>query len=187
MPQLATSYGGNWQFLTVLGLTATWIVFALSLIPSKLAANLRASLQEVVIPVELLISFLWYSLTLFFPQLMLPPSLLQNRNTIFLLPPKFDLSIHFLPALVLLLSPPPPSDSARSNPWLSAAALTVAYTAWMEKCASVNGWFPYPFLDLMSLSQRCLMYVGCALVTGAFGELAAWARASGKWRVKQVE
>ena len=50
---------------------------------------------------------------------------------------------------------------------LGATALSLsvgsAYSLWIEHCATINGQFPYPFLNLMNVSQRVEMYTGSTI------------------------
>ncbi|GAA6027848.1 hypothetical protein JCM8097_001746 [Rhodosporidiobolus ruineniae] len=154
------SFGGRWQFLTILSLGASWLVFASALLydlyPLPLFARIKTSVGVLAVPVEGLVGLLYWSLTLY------DPTLLNPNSAEFQLPFLVDVSIHGLPAVYLWLdflafSPPFPK---RVRPNLLATTATAAYVLWMEKCARENGGqFPYPMLNNMSPLPRSLFYL----------------------------
>ncbi|BGP14265.1 hypothetical protein JCM10213_005843 [Rhodosporidiobolus nylandii] len=158
---MESSFGGRWQFLTILSLGASWLVFLLSLLydlyPSAPVARAKQSIAVLAVPVEALVGLLYWTMTIYDPSLLNP----QNGAEEFRLPLVVDVSIHGLPALYLLLdfllfSPPFP---ARVRPNLLATVATAAYTVWMELCGKKNGRFPYPFLDGLPPLFRSLFYL----------------------------
>ncbi|GAA5892987.1 hypothetical protein JCM6882_006910 [Rhodosporidiobolus microsporus] len=153
------SYGGRWQYLTILSLAASHLTFLFSLLydlyPLGLFARAKLSLAVLAVPVEGLVGLLYWSITLY------DPTLLNPNDAEFQLPFWVDVSIHGLPALYLwldflLFSPPFPK---RVRPNLLACTATAAYCLWMERCASKNGFFPYPMLNDMSPLPRSLFYL----------------------------
>ncbi|GAA5838417.1 hypothetical protein JCM11251_004930 [Rhodosporidiobolus azoricus] len=169
------SYGGRWQFLTILSasidlssslpvnlipsLAVSLLVFLFSLlydlVPLPLFAQCKTSLAVLAVPVEGLVGLLYWGLTLY------DPTLLNPNGAEFQLPFWVDVSIHGLPAVYLwldflLFSPPFPK---RIRPNLLATTATAAYCVWMEVCAKRNGWYPYPMLNTMSPLPRLLFYL----------------------------
>ncbi|GAA5859325.1 hypothetical protein JCM8547_001985 [Rhodosporidiobolus lusitaniae] len=167
---MAQSFGGRWQFLTILSLAASWLTFAFSLLydllPLPLFARLKTSFAVLAVPVEGFVAAGYWGLTLYDPSLLNPPS------AEFRLPLGVDMSIHGLPALYLwldflLFSPRFPS---RVRPLSLALIVTLAYSLWMELCASKNGAFPYPMFDALELKYRLGVYVvSVPLVVGLYG------------------
>ncbi|GAA6018816.1 hypothetical protein JCM10207_000250 [Rhodosporidiobolus poonsookiae] len=152
-------YAGHWQFLTILSLAASWLVFAFALLydiaPLGIFARLKTSVAVLAVPAEGLVGLLYWALTLY------DPALLNPDNAEFRLPFAVDMSMHGLPAVYLwvdflLFSPPFPK---RVRPILLATGATAAYSVWMEHCASINKHFPYPMLDGMAPLSRSLFYL----------------------------
>lgn len=135
---------------------------------------------------------------LFAPGLMFPvdpdidqaaePFSSQVSDGLFRIPLWMDLSLHAVPAIVLLIGiflPFRTKDPLsaifldfffiekrfqRPMSTIGATALAIsfgsAYSLWVEHAASVNGRFPYPFMNLMNPFWRTVMYV-----TSTFGAL----------------
>jgi hypothetical protein len=40
-----------------------------------------------------------------------------------------------------------------------AGSFGLVYSAWIEHASAINGKFPYPFLNVMSIEQRIIFYV----------------------------
>jgi hypothetical protein len=89
-----------------------------------------------------------------------------------------DLSMHLLPAVALIIGMYP----LIPNPWnwlldffvleekfrppasttgaaLLAGSFGLVYSAWIEHASAINGKFPYPFLNVMSIEQRVVFYI----------------------------
>ncbi|EJT46392.1 hypothetical protein A1Q1_05039 [Trichosporon asahii var. asahii CBS 2479] len=62
-----------------------------------------------------------------------------------------------------------PPTSTRGA-FLTALGVATAYATWVERCAALNGKFPYPFLTVASFEDRCKIYVGA----GVFALLVFW-------------
>ncbi len=60
-------------------------------------------------------------------------------------------------------------------PWTESSILTsasssaFAHSLWAEKCAKMNGHYPYPLLDILSTVQRIALYVGSGVVACLVG------------------
>lgn len=62
-----------------------------------------------------------------------------------------------------------PPTSTRGA-FLTALGVATAYATWVERCAALNGKFPYPFLTVASFEDRCKIYAGA----GVFALLVFW-------------
>ncbi|WVR05049.1 hypothetical protein IAU60_002061 [Kwoniella sp. DSM 27419] len=177
-------YGGFFQYLTILGLFGTIIGMVLSGICDYLPAvqgikSVKRVFLLFALPVEIVISSIYWSIILIAPQLMLPPRPdLQSApepasaeavgDGLFRIPLWMDMSMHLLPAVALILDffilekkfhPP----SSTIGALLLAASFGAGYSIWIEHCATINGAFPYPFLNIMDLPGRVATYVGSTL------------------------
>jgi hypothetical protein len=93
-------YGRQWSFLTVLALAVSTLTFATALakdlFPSyRILDRIKTSLSIVIVPVEGLVSVLYWTMQFIDPSLLTPP------GQIFVIPLFLDLSIHAAPALFL--------------------------------------------------------------------------------------
>ncbi|CEH11875.1 Beta-2-glycoprotein I [Ceraceosorus bombacis] len=143
-------------------------------------ATLKSVLSVAVLPVETLVSMLYWTVLAIDPDLLVPPRLTDDPNNpgqvikeSIRLPLSADLAMHAAPAVFLLadfllVSPPFPK---KVRPAFVSGIATVAYCVWCERCAAVNGHYPYPLLGLLSLWPRLGLYAGCSvtmvLVLGA--------------------
>lgn len=53
---------------------------------------------------------------------------------------------------------------------LIAFGVATAYATWVERCAAINGKFPYPFLTVATFEDRIKIYAGA----GVFALLVFW-------------
>ncbi|SCZ99563.1 BZ3500_MvSof-1268-A1-R1_Chr3-1g06102 [Microbotryum saponariae] len=153
-------FGGQWNFLTVLSLAVSWLTFAVAVLKDALPSvrlfdRLKTTLMIVAVPVEGLVSLLYWGMQFY------DPSLLTPQGTIFKIPLFLDISIHAFPALLLwtdflVFSPP---MSKKANPLLISTVATMGYTTWMEYTSHHNQWFPYPFLSELTRIQRASFYI----------------------------
>ncbi|TXT13749.1 hypothetical protein VHUM_01116 [Vanrija humicola] len=170
-------YGGQLQFLTILGLIVTVITFVLSaaydVLPLHFLHATKRVFALIALPVEITISAIYWPLIIFAPALMLPPKLDAAPGpdgtppALFWIPLWMDLGLHAIPAASLIIDffllekKYQPPTSTRIVTWL-ATGLGVAYGRWAEHCNKINGHFAYPFLDVMSPTARALTYSGAA-------------------------
>lgn len=171
-------FGSHYQFLTVLGLWFSRLttLFALSsdISPtSKGMHRFKTMLMALTMPAEVLISLLYWPILLFDPSLLIPPRKVMDPNNpaqfimeTVRLPLLDDLSFHAAPAIFLVLDylifePTFPKDI---HPAAVSALSTAAYGIWVEICASKNGNYPYPLLQILSNAQRCGLYAVCAIL-----------------------
>jgi len=136
---MSDSYGGQFQFLTIIGLAASLLTFSIGLLadltssPQLFAVKNRLSVGSA--PLEVLVSILYWGLTAIDKTLVVPPEL-----TLPFLP---DFGFHAMPAIMmtidlLFLSPP---WTIRAYPAM-ALSLSIAflYWGWVEYCFDKNGW-----------------------------------------------
>ncbi|WRT66975.1 uncharacterized protein IL334_003940 [Kwoniella shivajii] len=181
---IGSQYGGHFQYLTIQGLFGSIAAMLLSGICDYLPGvqgikTVKRIFLLFALPIELVISSIYWSIILLSPELMLPPnpalqntqepSASDNADPLFRIPLTMDLSMHLVPAVVLLLDffvlekkfKPPVSNYGSL---LLAGAFGTAYSVWVEHCASINGSFPYPFLTIMTFPQRLMMYSGSVVM-----------------------
>lgn len=135
-------------------LAASWLTFACALafdlVPLQLLSRAKTTLAVLVVPIEGLVSVLYWSLMLVDPALLNPATAPGEEP--FRIPLKLDIALHALPALFLwtdflAFSPPFPQQA---RPAVIATTATAAYCAWMEYCAQGNGGtYPYPMLSAL--------------------------------------
>ncbi|KAK0730536.1 FAR-17a/AIG1-like protein [Lasiosphaeris hirsuta] len=159
--------GGDFQFLTIIGLalsTATFISGILADITLNHSLfEIKNILSVCSAPLEVLISVLYWGICAIDRKLVVPPDV-----SLPLLP---DIGFHAMPAIMLALD-----LVLLSPPWTirgygaMAISLTVAflYWGWVEYCFSYNGWYPYPLLAILTTWQRVLLFSFSAfLMTGS--------------------
>lgn len=136
---MSESYGGQFQFLTIIGLAASLLTFSTGLL-ADLTRNprlfaIKNGLSVGSAPLEVLVSILYWGLTAIDKSLVVPPEL-----TLPLLP---DFGFHAMPAIMLsidllFLSPP---WTIRAYPAMALSlGIAFLYWGWVEYCFSKNGW-----------------------------------------------
>lgn len=119
---IEAQFGGHYQFLTNLGLAATWLTLVISLVSLGLTAlafptgilapvrQLKALLLTIALPVETLISILYWSILTIDPKLLMPTKQVADPSNpgqfiqeMISLPLKVDLALHATPAIWLLV------------------------------------------------------------------------------------
>ncbi|KDN40424.1 hypothetical protein K437DRAFT_258649 [Tilletiaria anomala UBC 951] len=182
-------YGGHYQFLTVCSLAATVLAMSVALLLDfhdallgggtansglrGILTFLKALTSVVAMPVETLVSILFWSIFTYDPNLLVPPIERYDPQSPGLaikvpvkIPIEIDLALHAAPSLFLLVDylvfSPPFFKSMK--PAAVSTTLTIAYCVWVERCAFKNGHFPYPLLDPLTDAQRYGLYGLCALI-----------------------
>lgn len=135
---ISESYGGSFQFLTIIGLAGSLLTFSIGLLadltlnPTLFAIKNRLSVCSA--PLEVLVSILYWGLCAIDKSLVFPEELQ--------LPFLPDFGFHAMPAIMLsldllLLSPP---WTIRAYPAM-ALSMTLAflYWAWVDYCFTKNG------------------------------------------------
>ncbi|KAH6898427.1 FAR-17a/AIG1-like protein [Thelonectria olida] len=162
---LSEAYGWHFQFLTIIGLTASLVAFVsgiladLTLIPALF--EIKNAVAVLATPLEVVISILYWGIRFIDTSLLMP-----DEMGLGLLP---DLGFHLAPAVFLTLDlvffSPPWTIPVYAVMTLSTT-LAFAYWYWVELCFSHNGWYPYPLFELLSTAQRVLLFTfSAALVT----------------------
>ncbi|KAH8910783.1 hypothetical protein BR93DRAFT_934370 [Coniochaeta sp. PMI_546] len=164
---MSESYGGQFQFLTIIGLAASLLTFSIGLLADLTGSSrlfaVKNRLSVGSAPLEVLVSILYWGLTAIDKTLVVPPDLE--------LPFLPDFGFHAMPAIMmtldlLLLSPP---WTIRAYAAMALSMITAfLYWGWVEYCFSKNGWYPYPIFDLLSTWQRVVLFtVSACLMTGS--------------------
>lgn len=136
---LATSFGGHFQFLTIIGLALATATFGVALLADlTLSEDLFAAKNVLSVcsaPLEVLISILYWGLCLIDKSLVIPDDFRLD-----FLP---DFGFHAAPAIfltldLLLLSPP---WTVRGYTAMALSqTLAFLYWFWVEYCFTKNGW-----------------------------------------------
>ncbi|KAJ8098829.1 FAR-17a/AIG1-like protein [Lipomyces tetrasporus] len=167
------SYGGQLQFLTILGVVGSYITVTIGLLAnivgSPFLLRVKNSLLVLSAPVEVLISILYGSISLVNRELLVP------KSVTFFMPPQMDFALHGAPAILLVI------DFLYFSPnWTTSplAVLTiyssagVAYWMWVHRTYAVNNYFPYPLLEIVTTEQRALIFaVSIVILYGVFFSL----------------
>lgn len=132
------AYGWHFQFLTILSLIASFVVFALAfladLTSSAVLFSAKNALSIITTPLECLVTMLYFGISAIDPELVVPPD--------FKIPLLADLGFHFAPAafltLDLMLLSPPWTVSAPTVMALGTA-ISLSYWYWVELCFTHNG------------------------------------------------
>ena len=140
-PQLpAGTVGGDFQFLTILGLALSLATFAVGYIAdlalSRQMFETKNFLAICVAPLEVLISVLYWSLCIYDRNLIYPP---EMKGGLPLLP---DIGFHLAPAVLLtvdLLLFSPPWKIRLQEALILSLCIAFCYWAWVEYCFSYNG------------------------------------------------
>lgn len=164
---ITDSYGWHFQFLTILGLTATTVAFALGLLADILQSPqlfaLKNAISTVATPLECLVSALYWGLRQIDPELIVPPE--------FVIPMDVDLSFHLAPAVFLLLDHllySPPYQTSSGAMVVYATGVGFSYWYWVEVCYKANGWYVYPLFGLLSTAQRVGLFVFSSVLVTVF-------------------
>ncbi|KAI0831481.1 FAR-17a/AIG1-like protein [Trametes gibbosa] len=166
--------GGHFQFLTIQGLLLAWITMALGLgcdlSASGLLKRIKRTILMIALPISIVISTIYWNLLLFMPHMILmsdPETTTPTSSSEVPLPERIpievDLALHAAPAITMFI------DfyflerrySKRASRWGSIVLAGLAgawYSWWVERCASYNGFFPYPFLTENPYPIRVIIY-----------------------------
>jgi len=187
---LNSSLAGEWvraqkcrdfQFLTIQGLGVAWLTMIVSLAVDIFPLNTalrdaKRALLMVSMPLETIISSIYWTLILLFPRLILmdnppasEPSFSSTSPALLRIPLTIDLALHLAPGIALVLDfffleKKYTRYQVICVAPLAAALFGIWYVSWVECCSSHNGRFPYPFLE-HPYYIRALFYIG-AVVQG---------------------
>lgn len=170
---LTNSFGGNYQFLTIIGLSLSLITFVVAFLAdltlSSQLFQLKNSLAVISAPLEILITTLYWGLCAIDKSLVFPP---EYRLDI--LP---DVGFHAAPGILLaldLLFFSPPWTIERNNALVLSVGFAFGYWAWVEYCFGHNGWYPYPIFHVLNSWQRAALFGSSALVMAGSTMALKW-------------
>jgi len=169
--------GGHFQFLTVQSLALAWIAMICSLVvdffPSSTSLQtIKRTLYMAAIPVAVLVSSVYWTLLVLFPELILQvdPTSPPSAPVLIRLAPQVDLALHATPVVTLIIDFIFLQSRYTRKESLYAAPVVVLlagawYGWWVEYCASYNGVFPYPFLTENPLEIRVSIYAAATTLS----------------------
>lgn len=173
LPLASKQYGWHYPALTVLGLHVAFVAMIVGLLvdfaPSfKALRTLKRALIMVAMPIEAVITSIYWTLITFFPDLI-KMKVTADGAPIPFLPLSVDLSLHAIPGMALvadflLLERKYSQRTVARYAIPTMVACAMAYAAWAEWCARINGFFIYPFLTENPLAIRVIIYTGGATV-----------------------
>lgn len=152
---VSKSYGSHFQFLTILGVfislgaNAAGLVYRLT--GSVIFKLLRDTLNVVSAPLEMLIAILYWTIKSIDPNLMMDPEL-QG-----ILPDWIDRSIHVYPVIFQTIDVvvfTPPWKLGNFSALIIYGVIASIYWGWIQITYLHNGFYPYPFLSLLTPIQR---------------------------------
>jgi len=160
--QVAEGYGGNYQFLTNIGLTCAHITFVFGLLADLLLSPslfaVKNATAMISAPLCVLVSVLYWGISSIDKELVMPKDVQ--------LPLPTDLSFHLYPALLLLfdlLLLSPPWTIGFVPAFLIPGVFGAGYWVWIEHCYSHNGSYPYPLMDVLSAPGRVALFSASAI------------------------
>lgn len=171
--QANEAYGWHFQYLTIIGLTLSTLAFAAGLLADLILSPrlflLKNLLSICCAPLEVLISVLYWGLRLIDPELVVPPTVVIPLNA--------DISMHAVPAVVLLLDllllSPPWTITVVPALGLSGV-IAMFYWFWIEHCYQHNGWYPYPIFEMLPRDGRIGLFTLSAVVMAMSTATLKW-------------
>jgi len=177
--------GGHFQFLTIQGLFLAKATLVLCIMSDFLPQNLalmrtrRAALM-IALPLSIVVSAIYWSLITLAPGLiaMTPVNDTStgeptSQSPIFFLPLPVDVALHLSPVLSLALHfllVEKAYNKRWQKLWAPLAAVSYAafYASFQEWCASANGTFSYPFLNVPIQGRLGIYTAATLLAIGSF-------------------
>ncbi|KAJ4394177.1 hypothetical protein N0V93_003394 [Gnomoniopsis smithogilvyi] len=171
-------FGGVFQFLTIIGLALALASMVLGLLAdltyNRALFNAKNIISVCSTPLEVLVSILYWGISLIDKRLLFPEELQ--------LPFLPDFGFHAMPAIMLtldLLLFSPPWTIKFQGAMMLSTALAFGYWAWIEYCFSFNHTYPYPIFTVLTTPQRVALFTGSGL-TCAFSTMGL------KWLYGQI-
>ncbi|KAH7107544.1 FAR-17a/AIG1-like protein [Auriculariales sp. MPI-PUGE-AT-0066] len=140
----------------------------------------RRMLAIVSVPMSMVVFAIYWPLVLFAPSLMAPADMAVDEQghpspaaLMFPLPLGIDLGLHAVPVIILLTDWAVYGkrysrfEATRVAP-LIAIAMGCSYGTWVEWCASANGAFPYPFLNILFVGRLSIYATATLFAFSAF-------------------
>lgn len=163
-PNPATeAYGWHFTYLTILGLTGAALTFIFGVL-ADLTRSPRLFLLKnlfslVSTPLEVVISVLYWGLSLINPRFVKPEFMEISLPA--------DIGFHAIPAIALVID-----LLFLSPPWIMTSIPTFGlgfmiafgYWFWIEWCYSKNGWYPYPIFEMATREQRIALFALSAAI-----------------------
>lgn len=148
---LARAYGWHFQFLTIIGLTASLVAFIFGVLAdvtlNETLFQAKNAVAVLATPLEVVISILYWGIKAIDPKLLMPEDVAMSFTA--------DLGFHLAPALFLTLDlvllSPPWTVPAYGIMTISTV-IAFAYWYWVELCFSHNGWYAHTNLADMKWS-----------------------------------
>ncbi|KAH7923523.1 hypothetical protein BV22DRAFT_578216 [Leucogyrophana mollusca] len=183
---ISSQKGGHYQYLTIQGLATAWLTMVVSvacdiLPPISALRRVKRALLMIALPLTVVISIVYWSLLLFFPNLILQKEILENEPSsapavpnLVRIPLEVDLSLHAVPFMsmvadFMLFEQKYTKKQARYGAPLLVLLYGIWYASCVEYCATFNGMFPYPFLTENPFEIRVGIYLTVAsLAWGCF-------------------
>ncbi|OBZ87677.1 hypothetical protein A0J61_04277 [Choanephora cucurbitarum] len=167
----ALGFGGQYQYLTILGLTTATVAFALKIVRNfypKFSDTIHEVVTNIATPLEGVISVLYWSMMLLDPHLIIPKDIPSP-------PLLLDFTLHLFPAIFLWI------DFLVFNAEFKRSSRHVGviygfaafYYVWSWYCQTVNGYWPYPFLGDFTLVMRTAFFVGAGVLAWGMYEFGA--------------
>lgn len=163
---VSSSFGGHLQFLTILSLVASLVRQLLSFL--YLLTNLRTLnviqswLGLVTTPIEVVVTVLYWPLKIY------KNNLVKDRRFGIKIDPELDRKCHLYPALYEFLSSTVFSTRrwVRGNllPFLVFSTVAGGYWTWVEYTFTINGFYPYPLLAVLSMPQKGVLVAASTIV-----------------------
>jgi hypothetical protein len=167
---------GHSQYLTIQALGVSALTMALSIvtdvIPSQTLEDIKRIFLMVSLPLSVVVSTIYWTLLTFAAHLLMPeqwstttsePSSSNAGPILMRIPLPVDLALHAVPCIALAINffaferKYGLQAMAQLAPVVTAV-VALWYMVWVERCATLNGFFPYPFLNT-SFVNRAIIYV----------------------------
>lgn len=162
---VATSYGGHFQFLTVLSVAASLIHQLFSTLALLTSLRTFATLQSWVLmitaPLEVVVACLYW------PMKLSSPGLLKDKRIAFEISSELDRRLHLYPAIFEALSATFFAQrrwrQVLFGPLFLFLGVGGGYWLWIETTFKHNGFYPYPLFAVLD-TQKKAAFVGGAVV-----------------------
>ncbi|KAH7914977.1 FAR-17a/AIG1-like protein [Hygrophoropsis aurantiaca] len=178
---ISSQKGGHYQYLTIQGLAAAWLTMIVSILcdilsPNTVLRRIKRALLMIALPLTVVISIVYWSLLLLFPNLILQKEILENEPSsapaapnLVRIPLQVDLSLHAAPFISMvadfaLFEKEYTQRQVRYTAPFLILVFGIWYASCVEYCAIFNGAFPYPFLTENPLEIRIGIYSTVALL-----------------------
>ncbi|OLL22756.1 UPF0641 membrane protein [Neolecta irregularis DAH-3] len=163
---LNDSFGGHFQFLTIIGLVAAAVGFTAALLADISGSfqlfKIKNYISIISTPLACLVSLLYWTIIAVNKEMMLPPEIIEKMT------PTRDFGLHLSPLIFLtidfLLFSPPWAINTKTAFYIHFS-LGQGYFRWIQYCQKQNGWWAYPFLENMTMMQRKVFIVASTFIS----------------------